>query len=85
MTPTRLSDVWPALEQVAREEGVRHLGASDLEDAHASLFARWIDRGHHASMSYLAKNTAIRSDPFTRFPWAKSVVSILVPYSATRP
>jgi epoxyqueuosine reductase len=36
-------------------------------------------------MSYLAKNTAIRSDPFTRFPWAKSVVSILVPYSATRP
>jgi epoxyqueuosine reductase len=83
--PTRLSEVWPALEQVAREEGVRHLGASDIDDAHAALFESWIDRGHHASMTYLAKNAAIRTNPHQRFPWAKSVVSILVPYSATRP
>ena len=62
-----------------------HLGASDLDDAHASLFAEWIERGHHASMSYLAKNAAVRADPRERFPWARSVVSILVPYSAERP
>ena len=83
--PTRLSDVWPQLERVAREEGVLHLGASDLVDAHASLFAEWIARGHHASMSYLAKNAEIRSNPSERYPWARSVLSILVPYSPDRP
>jgi epoxyqueuosine reductase len=82
---TRLSDVWPELERVARAEGVLHLGASDLGDAFASLFGTWIERGHHASMGYLAKNTAIRADPGARFPWAKSVLVILVPYAAARP
>jgi epoxyqueuosine reductase len=83
--PTRLSEVWPVLERLAREEGVLHLGASDVADDHASLFAEWIARGHHASMSYLAKNTAIRENPQERYPWARSVVSILVPYSPDRP
>ena len=81
----RLSDVWPAIERVARAEGVVHLGASDLDDAHAARFEEWIARGHHASMSYLAKNTAIRTNPRERFPWAKSVVVILVPYASERP
>ena len=83
--PTKLSDVWPDLERVAREEGVLHLGASDLVDEHASLFAEWIEQGHHASMAYLAKNVAIRANPAERYPWARSVVSILVPYSPDRP
>lgn len=85
MSPTRLSEVWPLIERVARDEGVVHVGASDLEDAHASLFADWIARGGHASMSYLAKNAAVRSDPRARYRWAKSVVSILVPYAPERP
>lgn len=83
--PTKLSEVWPDLERVAREEGVLRLGASELDDGHASLFAEWIGRGHHATMSYLAKNVAVRTNPRERFPWAKSVVSILVPYSSDRP
>ena len=82
---TKLSEVWPALERIAHEQGVVRLGASDLEDAHAALFADWIDRGHHASMGYLAKNRAARLDPRSRFPWAKSAVVILVPYSGSRP
>jgi len=36
-------------------------------------------------MSYLAKNAAIRSHPRERYPWARSVVVILVPYSSERP
>jgi epoxyqueuosine reductase len=83
--PTKLSEVWPEIERVAREEGVLHVGASDLEDAHAALFAQWIERGHHASMSYLAKNVSVRSSPHERYPWARSVLVILVPYSAERP
>jgi len=82
---TRLSEVWPEIERVAREEGVLHAGASDLEDAHSALFAEWISRGHHASMAYLAKNAAIRTHPHERYPWARSVVVVLIPYSAERP
>jgi len=81
----RLSEVWPELERIAREEGVARLGASNLEDTHAELFASWIARGGHASMAYLEKNAAIRAHPHERYPWAKSVVSILVPYSSERP
>ena len=81
----KLSEVWSDLERVARAEGVVHLGASDLEDAHAALFGEWIERGHHASMAYLAKNTAVRANPRERYPWARSVISILVPYAAERP
>jgi epoxyqueuosine reductase len=83
--PKKLSEVWPELERVARDEGVVHLGASGVGDEHAELFAQWIARGHHASMSYLAKNAAVRSAPSERFPWARSVVSILVPYASERP
>jgi epoxyqueuosine reductase len=85
MTPTRLSEIWPDLERVAREEGVLRLGASDLADEHASLFADWIAREGHASMHYLAKNSDVRLRPHERFPWARSVVSILVPYASERP
>lgn len=81
----KLSDIWPAIERIARAHGVVRLGASGLDDAHAALFEQWIARGDHATMSYLAKNAAIRSDPHARFPWAKSVITILVPYSAERP
>lgn len=82
---SKLSEVWPELERVARAEGVVHLGASDLDDEHASLFAQWIERGHHASMNYLGKNVAVRTHPRERYPWAKSVISILVPYASERP
>jgi epoxyqueuosine reductase len=80
-----LSEVWSDLERVARDESVARLGASDVADAHAALFDAWIDRGHHATMRYLAKNRDVRRDPSQRFPWAKSVVVILVPYAAERP
>jgi epoxyqueuosine reductase len=82
---TRLSQYWPAIERVADANGVVRLGASDLADVHAELFDAWLDRGHHATMHYLAKNRDARRDPMSRFPWAKSVVVILVPYSSERP
>jgi epoxyqueuosine reductase len=81
----KLSEVWPVIEKVARGAGAIRVGASDLHDEHASLFADWIDEGHHATMQYLAKNRAARLDPATRFPWAKSAVVIVVPYASERP
>ncbi|MGZ5493704.1 MAG: tRNA epoxyqueuosine(34) reductase QueG [Thermoanaerobaculia bacterium] len=82
---TKLSEVWPAVEAVAKHHGVAHVGASDLRDEHASLFQEWIASGHHATMRYLVKNAAVRLDPEQRFPWAKSIVVMLVPYASERP
>lgn len=82
---TRLSEVWPALERIARDEGVLRIGASHLSDEHASLYDEWIRSGHHASMHYLANNRDVRLDPSQRFPWARSIVAILVPYASERP
>ena len=61
------------------------VGASDVDDGHRAIFDEWLDRGHHATMHYLAKTANIRRDPAARFPWAKSAIAILVPYSSTRP
>lgn len=85
MIRQKLSEVWPDVERVAREEGALHLGASDLTDEHAHLFEEWIAAGRHAGMGYLEKNRRVRNDPRRRFPWAKSVIVILVPYSPERP
>ena len=82
---TRLSEVWPEIERVARAGGALHVGASDLHDEHSSLFSEWIARGHHGTMSYLEKNLDSRTRPQERFPWAKSAIVILVPYESSRP
>jgi epoxyqueuosine reductase len=80
-----LSEVWPNVERVARGEGVVRIGASKLDDDHGALFADWLARGHHATMHYLGKTASIRQNPAARFPWAKSAIVILVPYSSARP
>jgi epoxyqueuosine reductase len=81
----RLSEVWPSVERVARAEGVLRVGASDVTSGHNALFDEWIEHGHHATMRYLSRSAGIRRDPSARFPWAKSAIVILVPYSALRP
>jgi epoxyqueuosine reductase len=80
-----LSQVWPALETAARAHHVARIGTSSIEDAHTALFDAWLAAGHHASMAYLARNAEVRRDPSVRFPWARSVIVILVPYAAERP
>jgi len=82
---TKLSEIWPSIERVAYDCGVMRVGASDLSDENVALFEDWIATGHHATMEYLAKNRAVRRNPSVRFPWAESVVVILVPYAAERP
>jgi epoxyqueuosine reductase len=67
-----LSRVWSDITGVASANGASRVGAADLADPNAPLFDEWIDRGHHATMRYLAKNRAARLDPYSRFPWAKS-------------
>ena len=82
---TKLSEVWPVVERAAHDSGAVRVGASDLSDEHVDLFEDWIARGHHATMEYLSKSRPVRREPATRFPWAKSVIVIVVPYAAERP
>jgi epoxyqueuosine reductase len=82
---TKLSEVWSGVERAAHHAGAIRVGASDLADDNVEFFEDWIAAGHHATMQYLAKNRAVRRDPVARFPWAKSVIVILVPYAAERP
>jgi len=82
---TKLSDVWPLVDRAARAKGAVYVGASGIDDEHAELFGKWIGEGHHAGMRYLEKNVEIRRHPARRFPWAKSVIVILVPYASERP
>ncbi len=82
---TRLSEVWPLVDRAARAMGAVYAGASDLADDHVAMFSEWIAKGDHAGMRYLEKNIDIRRNPSQRFPWAKSVVVVLVPYASERP
>ena len=80
-----LHDIWPDLEEASRGQGVIAIGASGIGDDHGEVFERWLDRGHDATMGWLRKNREVRRHPSARFPWARSAVSILVPYSNERP
>lgn len=80
----KLSEVWPAIESVAGGHGVLRVGASDLPDDHADLFAQWLDHGREAEMAYLRRNREARLHPEIRFPWARSAIVITVPYGPHR-
>ncbi len=81
---TTISEIWMTIESTAISLGAMRAGVSGLEDAEASRFVAWIAAGRHASMQYLAKNRETREHPEIRFPWARSVIVITVPYSAEK-
>src|SRR5688572_7504360 len=81
---SKLSEIWPSIEAMARNHGAVRVGASSLEDEHAFLFERWLDRGHHGGMNYLQKNRDTRLRPHQHYPWAHSVVVVVFPYSPER-
>jgi len=83
MTAT-LSRIWPQVTAAATQLGALRVGGAPIDPRSTEVFERWLSRGHHASMTYLAKNAAVRRDPGQRFPWAKSVLVILVPYESER-
>lgn len=81
---TRISEIWNAIEKKALGLGAMRAGVSGLEDPEAARFVEWIAADRQASMQYLAKNRETREHPERRFPWARSVIVITVPYSAEK-
>jgi epoxyqueuosine reductase len=79
-----LSEVWERVTGVAKGEGALRVVAAALDGPHVGLFEQWLERGDSAAMHYLEKNAAVRRNPRERFPWARSVVAITVPYTPHR-
>ncbi|MDY0002856.1 MAG: tRNA epoxyqueuosine(34) reductase QueG [Polyangia bacterium] len=70
------------LERLARALGCVAFGvteASPLTDH--DRFRRWLARGWHGAMGYLARDEAVRADPRLYFPEARSVLCVALPYS----
>jgi epoxyqueuosine reductase len=80
----KLSEVWQIAQRITSAHGVLRIGASDLAQAHVAMFDEWLAAGRHAGMHYLERHASVRRDAQTRFPWAKSVIVIIVPYSPSR-
>lgn len=69
------------LELGCCQVGIAQAGPADPE----GVFERWIDRGYHAGMAYMARRVAERKDPRKLVPGARSVVAVAVPYFHPRP
>ena len=55
--------------------------ASTQTPPHAHQLKAWIDRGHHASMEYMASRLSERMEPKNFQPWANSIVVFAFPYA----
>lgn len=79
-----LASVWPEVSAAASRLGVLRIGGAPIDSPSTDLFERWLSRGHNGSMTYLARNAEVRRNPAGKFPWARSVIVILVPYESER-
>jgi epoxyqueuosine reductase len=59
--------------------------ASSGSAPHGREFLEWLDRGYSGEMAYMGRSAETRADPRTRFPWAKSVISLAKRYPGPPP
>src|SRR5438105_11384993 len=70
-----------AVKARARELGFDRAGVGPATPPpHAAAFETWLDAGHAATMSYLARGRADRLDPTRLLPGARSVVAVALSY-----
>lgn len=71
-----------AIKEEARRLGFDGCGISRAEalPEDAARLRLWLERGHHAGMSYMARHAEKRVDPTKLFEGARSVISVLLNY-----
>jgi epoxyqueuosine reductase len=70
----------------AKELGFIGIGFSRPERLfHFDRFADWLSKGHHAGMTWLERNTALREDPSKLLPNCRCIISLAYPYSSKKP
>lgn len=52
---------------------------------HGEQYARWVERGSHGEMAYLARDVDKRLDPRVYMPEARTALALGVPYPSHRP
>ena len=82
--PARLSpaELTAEVRRRARELGFEKVGvvrAGPLTEERARL-EEWLARGHHASMAWMERDTARRTDPRELLPGARTVVAVALNY-----
>ncbi|HEX8284803.1 MAG TPA: tRNA epoxyqueuosine(34) reductase QueG [Pyrinomonadaceae bacterium] len=76
------SELTAEVRRRARELGFQKVGvvrAEALTDERARL-EEWLARGHHASMAWMERDTARRTDPRELLPGARTVVAVALNY-----
>ncbi|MAM86037.1 MAG: tRNA epoxyqueuosine(34) reductase QueG [unclassified Hahellaceae] len=67
----RKLDIW------ANELGFQQLGVSGIQlGDHPEALQRWLDKGYHGQMSYMAERASLRAAPETLFENAASIISV---------
>ncbi|MFZ4506979.1 MAG: tRNA epoxyqueuosine(34) reductase QueG, partial [Fimbriimonas sp.] len=75
-----------ALKQEGLRLGFDKVGVcAPVEPPHLAAMLKWLDRGHHASMSYLAERMDLRSHPASLLPGVQSVVAVALNYNQPNP
>lgn len=73
-----------AIKSLAQDAGFMAVGiASTQADLKADAFARWIEKGFHAGMAYMARDVATRHRPTSLMDGARSVICLAVSYAPT--
>ncbi|MCC7548106.1 MAG: tRNA epoxyqueuosine(34) reductase QueG [Burkholderiales bacterium] len=81
LAPAQLAALKACMREWAAELGFQHLGVAgiDLGEAEAGLL-RWLTRGFHGDMDYLARHGTRRSRPAELVPGTVRVVSVRMNY-----
>jgi epoxyqueuosine reductase len=79
-----LTDLKQAVKQKARQLGFILAGVTSSDPpAHYPIFTEWLEKGHHATMDYLAseRSRLRRADPKQILPECKSILILALPYA----
>ncbi|MBR1626407.1 MAG: tRNA epoxyqueuosine(34) reductase QueG [Bacteroidales bacterium] len=69
------------VKELAEKEGFCNCGAAKCEKLDLTSFKQWLERGYHASMSYLERNFDKRENPGLLFEDTKTIFCFLMSYN----
>ena len=69
------------VKEYAQSLGFQSVGVCDAVAApHLDAYSRWLDKGYHGSMRYLADQVGLKTDPAGLLPGVQSVVAVTLNY-----
>lgn len=72
------------IRTLALEQDFCDVGAAKVKDVDISFLNTWLEKGFHASMSYMENNKDLRQNPNLLVPYAKTIICFLLSYNDER-